>query len=63
MLEYLERQASLTANQYKIFAAALVGDMLDFFDFYLIGFVLAFIVGGWHLSNCSPWGNRPAVHL
>ena len=50
MLEHLERQKSLTANQYKICAAATIGDMLDFFDFYLIGFVLAFIVGGWHLT-------------
>ncbi len=50
MLEHLERQQSLTANQWKIFAAAMIGDMLDFFDFYLIGFVLAFIIGGWHLT-------------
>ena len=53
MLEHLERQKSLTANQWKIFTAATVGDMLDFFDFYLIGFVLAFIVGGWHLTMGS----------
>jgi putative MFS transporter len=50
LLEHLEQQKSLTANQWKIFAAATLGDMLDFFDFYLIGFVLAFIVGGWHLT-------------
>jgi len=50
MLEHLERQQSLTTNQWKIFAAAMIGDMLDFFDFYLIGFVLAFIIGGWHLT-------------
>ena len=24
--------------------------MLDFFDYFLIGYVLAFIVGGWHLT-------------
>lgn len=59
MLEHLERQVSLTKNQYKIFAAALVGDMLDFFDFYLIGFVLAFIVGGWHLT----YGQSGAILL
>jgi len=41
-----ERQRSLTANQWKIFAAATIGDMVDFFDFYLIGFVLAFVVKG-----------------
>jgi putative MFS transporter len=28
----------------------IVGDMLDFFNYYLIGFVLAFIVGPWKLT-------------
>jgi putative MFS transporter len=59
MLEHLETQKSLTANQLKIFAAATIGDMLDFFDFYLIGFVLAFIVGGWHLT----YGQSGAILL
>ena len=59
MLEHLERQQSLTVNQWKIFAAATIGDMLDFFDFYLIGFVLAFIIGGWHLT----YGQSGAILL
>ena len=50
MLELLDRQQKLTANQWKIAIAATLGDMLDFFDFFLIGFVLAFIVKGWHLT-------------
>src|SRR6202000_1059476 len=50
MLELLDQQQKLTANQWKIAFAATVGDMLDFFDFFLIGFVLAFIVGDWHLT-------------
>ena len=50
MLELLENQQKLTLNQKKIVFAAIVGDMLDFFDYYLIGFVLAFIVGPWHLT-------------
>ncbi len=50
MLELLERQTRLTANQWKIVVAAILGDMLDFFDYFLIGFVLAFVVGGWHLT-------------
>ncbi|HEY8289563.1 MAG TPA: MFS transporter, partial [Acetobacteraceae bacterium] len=50
MLDLLEQQKRLTINQWKIAAAATLGDMLDFFDFFLIGFVLAFIVGGWHLT-------------
>ena len=50
MLDLLERQTRLTGNQWKIISAAILGDMLDFFDFFLIGFVLAFIVGSWHLT-------------
>src|SRR5258708_29837354 len=50
MLEYLEQQKKLTINQWKIFAAATIGDMLDFFDFLLIAFVLAFIVKDWNLT-------------
>jgi len=50
MLEHLERQRRLTTNQWKIIATANLGDMLDFFDFFLIGYVLAFIVRGWHLT-------------
>ena len=38
MLERLERQEKLTPNQWKIIATANVGDMLDFFDFFLIGY-------------------------
>src|SRR5258708_9111488 len=50
MLELLEQQKKLTTNQWKIFAAATIGDMLDFFDFLLIAFVLAFIVKDWNLT-------------
>ena len=50
MLDLLERQKTLTANQWRIIATANLGDMLDFFDFFLIGYVLAFIIGGWHLT-------------
>jgi putative MFS transporter len=59
MLEQLESQKSLTANQWKIFAAATIGDMLDFFDFFLIGFVLAFMFRGWHLT----YGQSGAILL
>jgi MFS transporter, putative metabolite:H+ symporter len=56
MLELLEQQRTLTSNQWKIISAAILGDMLDFFDFFLIGFVLAFIVGAWHLTyGQSAW--------
>jgi hypothetical protein len=50
MLELLEQQKKLTLNQWKIISAAIIGDMLDFFDFFLIGYVLAFIVGTWKLT-------------
>src|ERR1700733_4376794 len=50
MLELLERQKTLTLNQWKIISAAIIGDMLDFFDFFLIGYALAFIVGAWKLT-------------
>jgi putative MFS transporter len=59
MLEYLEQQKKLTINQWKIFAAATLGDMLDFFDFLLIAFVLAFIVKDWHLT----YGQSAAILL
>jgi putative MFS transporter len=50
MLERLEGQDKLTKNQWLIAGAATLGDMLDFFDFLLIGFVLAFIVKDWNLT-------------
>jgi MFS transporter, putative metabolite:H+ symporter len=50
MFEELDRRTSLTGNQKRIVAAAVLGDMLEFFDYFLIGFVLAFIVGPWGLT-------------
>ncbi|MGY4403691.1 MFS transporter [Bradyrhizobium sp. USDA 3315] len=50
MLERLERQSSLTRNQIKLIGSAIAGNMLDFFDLFLIGFVLAFIVKPWGLT-------------
>jgi putative MFS transporter len=50
MLELLERQKTLTVNQWKIIATANLGDMLDFFDFFLIGYALAFILKEWQLT-------------
>src|SRR6202049_1753925 len=50
MFERLDAAQSLTANQWRIVAAAILGDMLEFFDYFLIGFVLAFIIGAWQLA-------------
>ena len=59
MLDLLEHQKRLTANQWKIAGAATLGDMLDFFDFFLIGFVLAFVVKEWDLT----YGQSGAILL
>ena len=50
MFEVLDRRTTLTGNQKRIVFAAVLGDMLEFFDYFLIGFVLAFVIGPWHLS-------------
>jgi putative MFS transporter len=50
MFQALDRQTSLTPNQIKIVTAAIIGDALEFFDYFLIGFVLAFIIGPWKLT-------------
>ena len=55
MLERLEQQKTLTLNQWKIIATANVGDMLDFFDFFLIGYVLAFILKDWQITSGAGW--------
>jgi putative MFS transporter len=49
-MEYLDKQTKLTGNQYKIIGAAILGDLLEFFDLYLIGFVLAIIIKPWNLT-------------
>src|SRR6201982_2126246 len=50
MFNELDRRTSLTGNQKKILCAAIVGDALEFFDYFLIGFVLAFLIGPWKLT-------------
>ncbi len=66
MLELLERQTKLTKNQWKIIATANLGDMLDFFDFFLIGYALAIIPKDWHLTygqstvSCCPPASAPS---
>ena len=51
MFARLDAARSLTGNQYKIIASAIIGDMLEFFDYYLIAFVLAFIIKPWKLTG------------
>jgi putative MFS transporter len=50
MFQELDRRTSLTGNQIKILAAAIIGDALEFFDYFLIGFVMAFLIGPWKLT-------------
>jgi putative MFS transporter len=50
MLEQLEVQKRLTPRQYRIVYVGAAADMLNFYDYYLISFVLAFIIGPWRLS-------------
>jgi putative MFS transporter len=50
MFEVLDQRRTLTGNQKRIIIAAILGDMLEFFDYFLIGFVLAFVVGPWKLT-------------
>jgi len=50
MFEMLDRRTSLTGNQLKILSAAIIGDALEFFDYFLISFVLAFLIGPWKLT-------------
>ena len=50
MFDVLDRQTTLTTNQIKILIAAILGDALEFFDYFLIGFVLAFLIGPWKLT-------------
>src|ERR687897_2221398 len=40
----------MTRRQYGILIAAILADMLEFFDFFMLGFILSFIVGPWELT-------------
>src|SRR5207237_851587 len=49
MIERLEAQKKLTANQWKLICTANIADLLDFFDFFLIGYVTAALTKEWSL--------------
>src|SRR5260370_42652085 len=50
MLEQLESQQRLTRNQRMIVWAAIIAVVLEFFDYFLIGFVLPIITKIWKLT-------------
>src|SRR5260221_12812954 len=50
MIELLEQQKKLISNQWKLICTANVADLLDFFDFFLIGYVTAALTKEWSLT-------------
>src|SRR5436305_13449650 len=50
MFERLEQQKRLTSNQWKLICTANVADLLDFFDFFLIGYITAALTKEWSLT-------------
>ena len=50
MIERLEQQQKLTTNQWKLICTANLADLLDFFDFFLIGYVTAALTKEWSLT-------------
>jgi MFS transporter, putative metabolite:H+ symporter len=46
----IDRQSRMTRNQWVLTGAASFGNMLEFWDQYLIAFVLAFVIRPWGLS-------------
>jgi putative MFS transporter len=50
MMELLDREQKLTGNQYRIIGAVVLANMMEFFDFFIISFVLAFIIRPWGLT-------------
>jgi hypothetical protein len=44
LLACLDQQTTLTGNQWRIIAAAILGDMLEFFDYLVAG--LSFLLFG-----------------
>jgi len=50
MLQALDTQKTLTGNQKKLIAAGTFGVVLEFLDYFLIGFVLTFIARPWGLT-------------
>ncbi len=49
MLEMIDH-APLTPRYWSIAAAVMIGSMLEFFDFFLIGFVVSIVSKPWHLT-------------
>jgi MFS transporter, putative metabolite:H+ symporter len=55
----IDAQTRLTRNQWLIIAIVIVAACLEFFDYFIIAFVLAFITNPWSLT----FGNSAAILL
>src|SRR5215469_14788817 len=49
-IKQLDQQHGLTRNQWILSVTAAIGSMLEFWEQYLIAFVLAFVIRPWELS-------------
>jgi MFS transporter, putative metabolite:H+ symporter len=58
-LQQIDAQTRLTRNQKIMVAVVIVAACLEFFDYFIIAFVLAFITKPWHLT----FGNSAAILL
>ena len=47
----LEQQNGLSTRQIYVIAVSAAAQMIDFLDFFLIGFVLAYVAKPWHLTT------------
>ena len=50
MIDILDKQDALSGTQRKIVAAASISTALEYFDYFVIGFVMAFVVAPWKLT-------------
>lgn len=50
MFEQLDSQRRLTGHQRLVISTAIIADVLEFFDYFLIGFVLPLITKTWSLN-------------
>ncbi len=54
----LEQQGGMSKRQIYVIAVSAAAQMIDFLDFFLISFVLAYVAKPWHLTTDAK--HRPA---
>jgi MFS transporter, putative metabolite:H+ symporter len=50
MLDALDAAEGFSWHQWQMIAAATFAMLLDYLDYFLVGFVLTYIIGPWHLN-------------